>query len=165
MKILSSLSHCFIFHSRGEKGSAYCQSISPRLDGGEYAEVLSSLVQNQIEVQGERETSSFKVGKHRYRLHCTGRVNNVNVIDTTGAGDAFIGGYILSNLLMQNFNQENFNKKRFCLNFSSWVAAKKIMGPGARANLPSGREVDEELGLSIPNMANNLRVKMQPFGY
>ena len=100
-----------------------------------------------------------------YELTFVGKPRNVKVIDTTGAGDAFIGGYILSHLFLQSYDEESpaLNKAKFCLDFGSWVAGKKIMGPGARATLPSGLQINEELGSGIVQIKNCLQYKVDLF--
>src|SRR3989344_753378 len=56
----------------------------------------------------------------------------VEVVDTTGAGDAFIGGYIFGHL--NGFDYEKSMK------FACWVAGKKCEKQGAREGLPYGGE-------------------------
>jgi len=73
------------------------------------------------------------------------------VVDTTGAGDAFAAGYIWSQIMLSNYDQSvtNFDKVIFQLRMASWVAGKKLAGPGSRATLPTSKEIDEELGFDI----------------
>lgn len=61
----------------------------------------------------------------------------VHVVDTTGAGDVFHGGYIYG--LLQGWNI------RECVKFGSAVAALKCREIGGRAGIPSLNEVMESL--------------------
>ena len=103
------------------------------------------------------------------------------VVDTTGAGDAFIAGYIMS-LVAQNLpfdhcisfdrgdSSSNSNANgdtsddalcnltMFRLRFASWVAGRKLGGPGAQGALPSAKDVDEYLGVTYPSVQEKLAV-------
>lgn len=65
----------------------------------------------------------------RYDMWTSGVLTNVKVVDTTGAGDAFIAGFL--------FAQLNNLDTRSKLILGSWVAGRKVGGRGARENLPS----------------------------
>ena len=89
------------------------------------------------------------------------------LVDTTVAGDVFVAGYILSSIALGT----NTPSKRIrndiddatqndsgkycceviakCLKVASWVAGRKIAGPGARCAVPTGEEVDSYLGGSF----------------
>lgn len=58
----------------------------------------------------------------------------VDVVDTTGAGDAFCAGFI-SGLI----NEENLHD---CARIGNFVASRKIMKLGARAGLPFTKDLD-----------------------
>ena len=53
-----------------------------------------------------------------------------NIIDTTGAGDAFIGGFITG--ICSHFSPT------LCLKLATFTAAEKLKGHGGRQSLPSG---------------------------
>lgn len=55
------------------------------------------------------------------------------VVDSTGAGDAFIGGFLAA--FVQGFNEQA------CLRLASLVAAQKMKGVGSRSKLPHLSEV------------------------
>lgn len=107
-----------------------------------------------------------------YKLYLVGTLRNAKVMDTTGAGDCYIAGYLLS-LTAQEQQQsqhpapvQNPTTRRrmpspsrssskinvdFALDFGlmlgSWVAGKKLAGLGARAALPTASDLDKELGV------------------
>jgi hypothetical protein len=155
---------------RGSKGSVQCQHIGPS-GSSEISQSLEGIVRKSQ--TNEEGALIYAIANSNYQLHCAGKPRNVKVIDTTGAGDAFIGGYILSNILMQSYKYQHggqdstsnngLNKTKFCLDFGSWVAGKKIMGPGARAALPSGRDVDVELGSDVFQIMDSLQEKVEAF--
>jgi len=62
-----------------------------------------------------------------------------DIIDTTGCGDAFIGGIIYGLL------RENLWSKDKLLRFASYVAMCKLKGIGARSSLPYISEIDMNL--------------------
>ena len=99
---------------------------------------------------GEGVTSQFEV-------ETTGVVHDVNVIDTTGAGDAFIGGYLLCKLVFPSSSQ-------LALQFGTWVAGKKLEGPGAQSTLPMGIDVDNILGNTKEEVQQSLNALIGPFG-
>ena len=99
---------------------------------------------------GEGMTSQFEV-------NTTGVVRDVNIIDTTGAGDAFIGAYLLCKLVFPSLPQ-------LALQFGTWVAGKKLEGPGAQSALPMGTDVDTILGITEEEVQQSLNTLIGPFG-
>ncbi len=88
-----------------------------------------------------------------YKIHHAGSLRNINVVDTTGAGDCFIAGFILSSVLWKaatdyhnHISNEQFSIEDVSLMMGSWVAGKKIGGLGTRASLPTAKDLDIELG-------------------
>jgi len=65
---------------------------------------------------------------------------NVDVVDTTGAGDVFHGGYIYG--LLQQWNIQKV------VRFASAFAALKCTKLGGRAGIPSLKDVDQLLTLN-----------------
>lgn len=98
--------------------------------------------------------------KTEYRVHQTGVLKNLEIVDTTGAGDAFIGGYVMANIASSN---EIEDRVQFALEFGSWVGGRKLEGPGARRALPTGLVVDETLGLNAGIVKNSLREMLSRF--
>lgn len=62
------------------------------------------------------------------------------IVDTTGAGDAFISGFLFG--LLHNLSVPH------TLNIASYVASQKLRAPGARAGLPRRETLPAELRLS-----------------
>jgi hypothetical protein len=87
-----------------------------------------------------------------YRIFFVGILRNVKVVDTTGAGDAFIGGHILVSTVCP---QKDESSSLAC-KFASWVAGKKLEGPGARVTLPSSHDVNNLLGSDLSTIAESL---------
>lgn len=89
--------------------------------------------------RSKKSDSNF-VGEEKvtYKLTYCGppKVNKDDIVDTTGAGDSFIGGYIYSSSKLCQ-SGVGFNNTLFRLKFASWVAGKKILGNGARTTLPT----------------------------
>ena len=90
-----------------------------------------------------------------YAVLRVGVLDEITVIDTTGSGDAFMGAYILCKLTCGDIAT--------CLRFGSWVAGRKVTGPGARMALPTADEVDEDLGKTIDSIRQLLKLKITPF--
>ena len=124
-----------------------------------------------------QKTAPFSTDSCRYNVHSVGILRDATVVDTTGAGDAFIAGYIMS-LVAQNlpfdhcisFDRDNGNAHdntsddalcnltMFRLRFASWVAGRKLGGPGAQGALPSAKDVDECLGTTYASVQEMLGV-------
>jgi hypothetical protein len=90
-----------------------------------------------------------------YMLHQSGVLKGAEIVDTTGAGDAFIGGYIMARLASKSVP--------FCMDFASWVGGQKVQGPGARSALPKGSTVDELLGSDLASIETSLKQKLSSF--
>ena len=92
-----------------------------------------------------------------FEVETAGVVQDIDVIDTTGAGDAFIGGYLLCRLVFPN-------DSHLALLFGTWVAGKKLEGPGAQSALPNGPDIDKMLGKNIKEVQRSLDRLIGPFG-
>lgn len=89
-------------------------------------------------------------------IHQVNALKNIHVVDTTGAGDCFIAGYILSSLC-SNPTDNYFCPIQFSLMFASWTAGRKIQGLGSRScTLPSGDEINQNLGTDFISIWKNL---------
>lgn len=104
-------------------------------------------------------SSGMLVTKSTYLIRKTGVVQNPWIVDTTGAGDAFIGGFIVMQLCDAGFQ----DVIQSGLDFGSWVAGRKLEGPGARSALPRSSDVDEVLGTSAEQVQASLRRNLLPF--
>jgi len=95
----------------------------------------------------------------KYKVHHSGVMMDAHVVDTTGAGDAFIGGYILT----QYLSNPTKDPIQFGLEFGAWVGGKKLGGAGARSALPTGSTVDSELGRTTGQVQDRLQEVLRPF--
>lgn len=95
----------------------------------------------------------------RYTIREAGVLGDVNIVDTTGCGDAMIGGYLMASLVVP----KGCLHVDACLMFGSWVAGRKLEGPGARSALPTGQRVDKELGTSVDEVLQTLRTVISSY--
>ena len=98
-----------------------------------YKEGADFMIQQGIEIVAVKLGSSGSYvtnGNESYNVEPF----EVDVVDTTGAGDAFCAGFI-SGLI----NQENLYD---CARIGNFVASRKITKLGARAGLPFTRDLD-----------------------
>jgi len=114
----------------------------------------------------QQKRPSLSIACNDYDVCRVGTLHDATVIDTTGAGDASIAGYIMS-LVAQKLpfdHDRSFDRDElygacvltmFRLRFASWVAGKKLAGVGQSA-LPSGKDVDECLGKTYADVKRRL---------
>ena len=95
-----------------------------------------------------------------YRIRTVGVMSDARIVDTTGAGDAFIGAFLLARLVPSLSSEV-----QMCLQFGSWVAGKKLAGPGARSSLPRSLDVDEILGTDVESIRRSLANKVGGFRF
>jgi len=177
--------------TKGNKGSIHvvCKSVSVEADSSSDDtksphEVRLSLLQSDHDDESDGE--SVIVAKQRFVDRTSSSVshdkdkmhNNIvsavyeikivgiwpdvtSVVDTTGCGDSFLGGYLSSMWWARSHGYEA--TVHDCLRLGTWVAAKKIEGPGSRTTLPTREQRDTDLG-PTPNLAfSQLRKKIGPF--
>uniref|UniRef100_A0A7S4AGA4 Carbohydrate kinase PfkB domain-containing protein n=1 Tax=Pseudo-nitzschia australis TaxID=44445 RepID=A0A7S4AGA4_9STRA len=108
---------------------------------------------NTIEIEMDetkilRVRQSFGDGEENskvlYEIHQAGVLKNPKIVDTTGAGDAFIGGFILTSNTAFEKEQEEImgGRVQLALEMGSFVGGCKLGGPGARSALPTERDID-----------------------
>ncbi len=99
-----------------------------------------------------------------YHVNQVGILNDAPVVDTTGAGDAFIGGYILmSNMVFGEEDEKSIgNNVQIALQTGSFVGGRKVGGPGARTALPTGKDFDV-LGSSVADAKASLQNLLRSF--
>lgn len=93
-----------------------------------------------------------------YTLRAVGVLPGVTIVDTTGAGDAFLGGYLAAQLDPDGRYPTVTDRMRL----ASWVAGHKLQGPGARSTLPTAAQREAELGEY--NHSASLRSLITSFG-
>eukprot|EP00397_Hematodinium_sp_SG-2012_P044984 GEMP01050379.1.p1 GENE.GEMP01050379.1~~GEMP01050379.1.p1 ORF type:complete len:321 (+),score=79.88 GEMP01050379.1:150-1112(+) len=71
-----------------------------------------------------------------YRVFVTPAHQDVNVVDTTGAGDAFQGGFCAALGWGKSIDE--------ACNFATYIAAQSVSAPGARGGLPYLRTMSQE---------------------
>jgi len=91
------------------------------------------------------ETIKFK---SNYTIRLVGPMRDCKVHDTTGAGDAFVGGFLIGRL--QGFSSEE------CLKLGAWVSGRKVEGPGARTSLPDSDVMGKFLGSNSADIVKSL---------
>ena len=92
-----------------------------------------------------------------YRLRAVGILPNVTIVDTTGAGDAFLGGYLAAQL-----DADMYPTVTDRMRLAAWVAGHKLQGPGARTTLPTATQREAEFG--VRNHATRLRSLITLYG-
>lgn len=158
--------------TRGNQGSAFirCDSIRIKEDNRRIMPVNMvsvSVYDNRLthasveqvfsDVNDEKEDVLCTA---RYNLETTGVFSNVEIVDTTGAGDAFFGAFLVAKL-----HPVLKEKPRLALSFASWVAGRKLSGPGARTAIPQAHEVDEELGEDTEQLQRSLQLLIGGFEF
>jgi sugar/nucleoside kinase (ribokinase family) len=94
-----------------------------------------------------------------YTIQSAGILPDIPVVDTTGAGDSFLGGY-LAGLL----DTRTYPTVADRLRLAAWVAGHKIQGPGARTTLPTAAQRERELGSTPEAIQKSLRLQITDFG-
>ena len=160
--------------TRGNQGSAFvrCDSIQIKEEQKRqtimpvnqvsisvYDNVLTHASAEQIfsDVNDENEDVLCTA---RYHLETTGVLSDVDIVDTTGCGDAFFGAFLVAKL-----HPMFKDKPRLALSFASWVAGRKLRGPGARTAIPRAHEVDEELGMDAEQFQRSLQLLVGGFQF
>lgn len=116
-------------------------------------------------------TNRSFVAESDYLVHSSGVLRNVSVVDTTGAGDAFIGAYLVAILASTEPNADMSPNETdlqcynvaLAMSLGSWVAGKKLEGAGVREALPMGQDVDDNLGTDMASVQSQLRRIISPF--
>jgi sugar/nucleoside kinase (ribokinase family) len=91
-----------------------------------------------------------------YIVSPVGVIKPREVVDTTGAGDAYIAGFLAARVA--NFPTD------FSMKLGAWVSGRKVEGHGARSSLPTSRHVDEALGVHFQEAAESLSRLVGDFG-
>jgi sugar/nucleoside kinase (ribokinase family) len=106
-----------------------------------------------------QESGDASLLSAEYQIHRAGVLSDITVVDTTGAGDAFIGGYIVAQLVPGDSDPIQTS-----LEFGCWVGGRKLEGPGARSALPKASDVDTGLGTDTSLVHKALKEVLTPFG-
>lgn len=130
--------------TRGEKGAWHCK-------------LMRYINLNE-------DSKVVDIDRFQYVLRNVGSARDVNVVDTTGAGDSFIGGFLFASQLLLPIDGNvltDQEKIMFQLRFASWVAARKISGHGARGCLPTWHSVEIHLGSTVKIISEMLKLKIR----
>lgn len=90
-----------------------------------------------------------------YNVHQIGVLKDARIIDTTGAGDAFIGAFLLAKYAGLGGDEPNGVQQAMA--FATWVSGKKLEGVGAQSSLPRGADVDQQLAMDMEGVTASLR--------
>jgi len=168
--------------TRGDQGAFHIQCESVQVQEEEESESVPAVHEMVVSpVNGDDETNldSFRVeyrftdrftnGRNQrfsatYTIYTVGVLSDVNVVDTTGAGDAFLGSFVLGQRLLRSDRDPKQNL-RWSLAFASWVAAQKLRGPGPRSALPKGMDVDRILGTNRETIEQSLQRLIGPYHF
>ena len=82
-----------------------------------------------------------------------------DIIDTTGAGDAYCGAYLAATCSnsTQNNNGGMWHQTGDRMRLAAWVAGRKLGCPGARLGMPLLHEIQQRLGRSPRHVRQRLR--------
>jgi len=132
----------------------------------------------QIELDDDRDNNRSSIIRLRhsfndnkegfdvlYEICQAGVLKDAKIVDTTGAGDAFIGGYLISRIALEENKDEDEKDKnivQFALEMGSFVGGKKLAGPGARTALPTSKDIDL-LGSDLDTVKQSLGESLGPF--
>jgi sugar/nucleoside kinase (ribokinase family) len=122
----------FVIITRGKYGSILIERLNKDLFKSiENNFTHGSIVTQEIHQINEEDFIIWK---------CTAwPIQSEDIIDTTGCGDAFIGGIIYGLLIGENWPREKL------LRFASYIAMCKLKGIGARSSLPYLTDIDMNL--------------------
>jgi len=168
--------------TRGEQGVVGVVNTSVTIEGSELGKNNASTHRLEVEkTQGDiaRMRQTFSDGPRQatvddsnishnvsvtadYLIGTAGVLSNVKVVDTTGAGDSFIGGFLLLRFVTSTTFRHSMTT---CLQFGSWVGGRKLQGFGARGALPTATDVDTDLGTTNKAVAESLTKRLSPFRF
>ncbi|CAN8074432.1 unnamed protein product [Agarophyton chilense] len=129
------LDHCrarFVISTRGSSGSILVRAQSPRK--------MSSGVRVLVQRRSFLDDSS----KREYELLECPAWSVDKIVDTTGAGDAFIAGVAYG--IVANMDLERM------LSLASYVAATKLGALGSRTALPRREHIPDTLTATLPSL-------------
>jgi sugar/nucleoside kinase (ribokinase family) len=149
-----SISHCLNRHSfeTTNENKSTCNSID---------------VHHERDSEGTRNIYKASTFSYDFDIKLSGVLDStVDIVDTTGAGDTFIGAYLLYFLMNQNDSSLSAHSDVFatCLRFACWVSGHKIRRTGCAA-LPTGSMVDDCLGRTRSDVQVQLDQQLLPFQF
>eukprot|EP00980_Cylindrotheca_fusiformis_P028895 scaffold22671_cov164-Cylindrotheca_fusiformis.AAC.4 len=152
--------------THGAKGALHYRPLSVKI-GSSPSKILNNvdIQQTKDMIQLVHETvdrinSQTVSCRAEYAIHQVGVVGDIDIVDTTGAGDAFIGGYLIASYSTEPKPTTTEETVQFPLDFATWVSAVKLQGPGARSSLPTGCDVDNVLGSSLDLVKSKLKQQL-----
>ena len=96
-----------------------------------------------------------------YCVWAVGTLQNAQVVDTTGAGDAFIAGYLLSSLT----SRPTLDTIKPSLQMGAWVSGRKLAGSGAQSALPTASDLEQSLGSTFGEVQDALQREISSFRF
>ena len=160
--------------THGSMGALHFKQIESSKNSKSGSTSSGSKSQNTIEIVFEDTNKIFirhsfedggEIFNILYEVHQAGSLKDAPVVDTTGAGDAFIGGYLLMSNIACEEEEAIGSKVQMALETGSFVGGRKVGGAGARTTLPTGSEFDLLLGSSAIDVKASLKILLGSFHY
>ena len=117
------------------------------------------LADSSFEEKEKEVTIMEQVTSQYGALWCSSN-NNIQVVDTTGAGDAFQGGFLTAYYKTTTEHKNSKKTLAHALRFATHVATQKVQAPGARKGLPTSSDtfLQSEMQQLIQQQQQNIEI-------